>query len=154
MESAGKTTTVVEYIRQEVVRGKRVLACAPSNVAVDNIAERLAAEKVRVVRLGHPARLLESVVALSLDMQVLASDSKQLANDARKEMNSILKKLNGPVPKTERCQLRSELATLRKEVWNGCKTHIHTQTAASVQSLLREPASKTDEAIFFRHTPW
>ena len=69
---AGKTTTVVEYIRQEVARGKRVLACAPSNVAVDNIAERLAAEKVRVVRLGHPARLLESVVALSLDMQVLA----------------------------------------------------------------------------------
>lgn len=51
MESAGKTTTVVEYIRQEVARGKRVLACAPSNVAVDNIAERLAAEKVSHVSL-------------------------------------------------------------------------------------------------------
>ena len=49
-------------------------------------------------------------------MQVLASDSKELANDARKEMNSILKKLNGRVPKAERFQLRSELATLRKEV--------------------------------------
>ncbi len=37
----GKTTTLVEYIRQEVARGSRVLACAGSNVAVDNIVEGL-----------------------------------------------------------------------------------------------------------------
>ena len=38
----GKTTTVAEIVRQLVARGLRVLACAPSNVAVDNLAERLA----------------------------------------------------------------------------------------------------------------
>ena len=37
----GKTTTLVEFIRQEVARGSRVLACAGSNVAVDNIVEGL-----------------------------------------------------------------------------------------------------------------
>jgi superfamily I DNA and/or RNA helicase len=37
----GKTMTLVEYIRQEVARGSRVLACAGSNVAVDNIVEGL-----------------------------------------------------------------------------------------------------------------
>lgn len=42
----GKTTTVVELIVQAVKRGDRVLATAPSNIAVDNIAERLAALKV------------------------------------------------------------------------------------------------------------
>lgn len=41
----------------------RVLACAASNVAVDNLVERLAAAdgKMRMVRVGHPARLLPQV---------------------------------------------------------------------------------------------
>ena len=37
----GKTTTIIEYIQQEVVRGKRILVTAPSNIAVDNIVLRL-----------------------------------------------------------------------------------------------------------------
>ena len=59
----GKTTAVIEYIQQEVGRGSRVLACAASNIAVDNMVERLVAanSKLRVVRTGHPARLLPSV---------------------------------------------------------------------------------------------
>jgi len=40
-----------------------VLACAASNVAVDNLVERLARAdpKLSVVRMGHPARLLPQV---------------------------------------------------------------------------------------------
>ena len=33
----GKTTAVIEVIRQAVLRGERVLACAASNIAVDNM---------------------------------------------------------------------------------------------------------------------
>lgn len=43
----GKTTTLVELIRQAVDMGLKVLACAPSNVAVDNMLERLAAKAVQ-----------------------------------------------------------------------------------------------------------
>lgn len=41
----------------------QVLACAASNVAVDNLVERLAKAdpKLSVVRMGHPARLLPQV---------------------------------------------------------------------------------------------
>lgn len=54
----------MEYIYQEIARGNRVLACAASNVAVDNLVDRLAGHKktkATVVRLGHPARLLPQV---------------------------------------------------------------------------------------------
>jgi len=57
----GKTTALVEIVRQHVARGERVLATAPSNIAVDNILEKLLDSGLRVVRLGHPARTLESL---------------------------------------------------------------------------------------------
>ena len=60
----GKTTTIVEFILQTVLLQKsKVMACGPSNIAVDNIIERLhyMNPKLRIVRIGHPARLMESV---------------------------------------------------------------------------------------------
>lgn len=55
----GKTTVLVEIIRQSVAQGGRVLATAPSNIAVDNMLEKLHETNLRVVRLGHPARTME-----------------------------------------------------------------------------------------------
>jgi ATP-dependent RNA/DNA helicase IGHMBP2 len=63
----GKTTAVVEVIRQAVRRGERVLACAPSNLAVDNLLEKLVAAGESPVRLGHPARVSESLREHTLD---------------------------------------------------------------------------------------
>ena len=127
----GKTTTVVELILQAVKSGQKVLATAPSNIAVDNMAERLAGAGVRIVRVGHPARVLASVIDSTLDVQVQRSDAKMLANDARSDINKALKKLSKPPPKkgaaggcsqaggnwkVERSALRRELSALRKEV--------------------------------------
>ncbi|GFY80585.1 DNA-binding protein [Actinidia rufa] len=92
----GKTTTVVEIILQEVKRGSKILACAASNIAVDNIVERLVPHRVKLVRVGHPARLLPQVLESALDAQVLRGDNSSLANDIRKEM----KALNGKLLKT------------------------------------------------------
>src|SRR5208282_6232257 len=66
----GKTTVLVEIVRQHASRGERVLATAPSNIAVDNILEKLLGTGLRVVRLGHPARTLESLRHANLSAQV------------------------------------------------------------------------------------
>jgi ATP-dependent RNA/DNA helicase IGHMBP2 len=66
----GKTTTVVELIRQAVRRGERVLACAPSNLAVDNLLQRLIAKGEIAIRLGHPARVLPELQEHTLDLVV------------------------------------------------------------------------------------
>ncbi|HRY30177.1 MAG TPA: AAA domain-containing protein [Elusimicrobiota bacterium] len=57
----GKTTVLVEFVRQAVRDGDRVLASAPSNVAVDNMLEKLLDAGMDAVRLGHPARTLDSL---------------------------------------------------------------------------------------------
>ncbi|MBC7855782.1 MAG: AAA family ATPase, partial [Pirellulaceae bacterium] len=66
----GKTTTVVELIRQAVRRGERVLACAPSNTAVDNLLQRLVNVGENVIRLGHPARVHPELQEHTLDLIV------------------------------------------------------------------------------------
>src|SRR4029077_2108870 len=66
----GKTTVLVEIIRQSVVGGARVLASAPSNIAVDNLLEKLLNTGLRVVRMGHPARILDSLRHATLSAQV------------------------------------------------------------------------------------
>ncbi|GLC34608.1 hypothetical protein PLESTM_000216800 [Pleodorina starrii] len=115
----GKTTAVVEIILQEVARGSRVLAAAASNIAVDNLVERLvrADPKLKLVRLGHPARLLPQVLDSSLEAHVLRSDNSALARDCRaeiKDINCRLLKL-GPRDRAERRALRGDLRRLAKE---------------------------------------
>ncbi|HEV3005544.1 MAG TPA: AAA domain-containing protein [Pirellulales bacterium] len=88
----GKTTTVVELIRCAVRRGQKVLACAPSNVAVDNLLERLVSAGERAVRLGHPARVLPELRAHSLDLLVEEHRDVRLARKLVKEALALFRK--------------------------------------------------------------
>ncbi|KAL8841503.1 MAG: hypothetical protein Q9170_000886 [Blastenia crenularia] len=111
----GKTYTLIELILQLVKRSQRILVCGPSNVSVDNIVERLAPHKVPIVRLGHPARLLPSVLDHSLDVLTQTSEAAAIVKDVRKEMDdkqaSIKKTRNGK----ERRAIYSDIKELRKE---------------------------------------
>src|SRR5205085_4126759 len=81
----GKTTVLVEVIRRAAARGETVLASAPSNLAVDNLVERLVAAGVEAVRIGHPARVLPSVLEHTLDQKTAAHDQARIAVDLVKE---------------------------------------------------------------------
>lgn len=84
----GKTTTIVEYILQEALkRDAKILCCAPSNIAVDNLVERLGRKKqLKLIRLGHPARLLESIQCFSLESIVL-ENYQDVKNAIREDLN-------------------------------------------------------------------
>jgi predicted DNA helicase len=88
----GKTTTVVELIRRAVRRGEKVLACAPSNLAVDNLLERLLAGGERAVRLGHPARVLPALREHTLDLMVEDHDDTRLARKLAKAAFALFRK--------------------------------------------------------------
>src|SRR5205814_10309066 len=87
----GKTTAVVEVVRQAVRRGERVLVCAPSNLGVDNVLERLVAHGERAVRLGHPARVLEQLRSRSLDLLAEAHPETRAARKLAKEAFALFR---------------------------------------------------------------
>jgi superfamily I DNA and/or RNA helicase len=88
----GKTTAVTELIRQAVQRGERVLACAPSNLAVDNLLEKLLAAGENPVRLGHPARVSEALRDHTLDVLAESHPDAKQARKFYKEAHALLRK--------------------------------------------------------------
>ena len=112
----GKTTTIIELIRQAVRRGERVLACAPSNLAVDNLLERLLAAGERAIRIGHPARVLPALREQTLDVLLDSHPSLKLARDWTREAFSLRRQASrytraAPAPGTRR-DLRAEARQL------------------------------------------
>jgi superfamily I DNA and/or RNA helicase len=87
----GKTTTVVELIRQAVRRGDKALVCAPSNLAVDNLLERLLTAGEQAVRLGHPARVLPQLREHTLDLMVENHSDVKLARKFAKEAFALFR---------------------------------------------------------------
>lgn len=96
-------------------RGLRVLVCGPSNISVDNIVERLAPHKVPMIRVGHPARLLPSVVNHSLDVLTQTSEAGAIVQDVRAEMDAKQGSISKTKSGRERRAIYADLKELRKE---------------------------------------
>ncbi|KAJ9630042.1 hypothetical protein H2204_008697 [Knufia peltigerae] len=113
----GKTYTLIELILQLLKQGQRVLVCGPSNISVDNIVERLAmtSPSTPIVRLGHPARLLPSVLNHSLEVLTRTSEAGGIVNDVRREMDEKQSSIRKTKSGRERRAIYAELKDLRKE---------------------------------------
>lgn len=94
---------------------------------MDNIVERLSPHKIPILRLGHPARLLPSVLNHSLDVLTQTSEAGQIVKDVRNEMDAkqaeIKKTRNG----RERKAIYMDIKELRKEYRvreKGCTSNL------------------------------
>ena len=147
----GKTTTLVEFIKKACLNLEaKVLCWAPSNIAVDNIAEKLIEGDgaLKVVRIGHPARLLESVQKRWLDALVQKADATEVVTDTKKELKSVLNKLRRRDQKENRMELREERKRLRNdikdfekkavsEIFTGAQVILWTTTMAGDSKLFK-----------------
>ncbi len=116
----GKTTTLAEVIYQAVKQGDRVLACAPSNTAVDNLLERLVDMMQAVIRVGHPARVFEALRGHTLDELVDSDPSSDVVRDMRREVQAIIraagKDFRGRDGHRQRRELFAEAGQLRGQI--------------------------------------
>ncbi|MCK6475934.1 MAG: DEAD/DEAH box helicase family protein [Phycisphaerales bacterium] len=71
---SGKTTAICEIVQQLVEKGQRVLLCASTHVAIDNVLERLleSTSPIDAVRIGKLDKVDEKVQATQLDERVNA----------------------------------------------------------------------------------
>ncbi|VBB72464.1 Putative protein similar to DNA-binding protein SMUBP-2 of Mus musculus [Podospora comata] len=113
----GKTHTLIELILQLLALNpnSRILVCGPSNISVDNIVERLSPHKIPLIRLGHPARLLPSVLNHSLDVLTRTSEAGAIVKDVRAEMDAKQASIRKTRSGKERKAIYADLKELRKE---------------------------------------
>jgi superfamily I DNA and/or RNA helicase len=108
----GKTTTLVEAVFETLNRENQVLVCAQSNTAVDCIAEKLVDRGVPVLRIGHPTRVNDKMLAFTYERRFEAHpDYPELWNLRRaiREGTANLRQKG----RMERDALQRHLAKLR-----------------------------------------
>lgn len=81
----GKSTVLTEIAVRAAAAGERLLITAASNAAVDNMLESCVARGLRVVRIGHPARVAERLFPHTLAEQVAGHPDRQLAAELTDE---------------------------------------------------------------------
>lgn len=87
----GKTTTLVESIREVLKKESQVLVCAPSNAAVDLLTEKLSEQGVSTVRIGHPARVDEDILSQTLESKIAQHPDFKLLKDIKRKAEEYFK---------------------------------------------------------------
>lgn len=117
----GKTTTLVQAIKETVKSEKQVLVCAPSNAAVDLLVEKLSDKGLNVVRIGHPARVTEQSLSKTLDSRIALHDHFKELRALRKKMEQVraqafkFKRNFGFHERQERSLLKQEAKMLKAD---------------------------------------
>jgi len=99
-----------------------VLVVAPSNTAVDLLAERLTDARLNVLRVGNPAKVSQQLQALTLDSRMaehpMNKEIKRLKKKASefRDMAHKYKRSFGPAEREQRKALFDEARNIGKEV--------------------------------------
>jgi superfamily I DNA and/or RNA helicase len=85
----GKTTTLVQIIREVALREPQVLVCAASNTAVDLLTLQCSEQGMAVLRLGNPARVDERLLPYTLDGSISGHPDYQALRKLRRDAEKI-----------------------------------------------------------------
>jgi len=117
----GKTTTIVEAIRFTVKEERQVLVCAPSNAAIDLLVDKLSQQGLKVLRIGHPARVTEQSLSKTMDALIAEHPHFNELRMLRRKMEQVRHKAGqfkrnfGYAEKEQRRVLREEAKSLKAD---------------------------------------
>jgi ATP-dependent RNA/DNA helicase IGHMBP2 len=111
----GKTTVLSQAIAEAVAAEERVLACTPSNQALDNLAHALRARGVDFLRLGHPSRVDPALHDNTLDGKLAAHPQRKVIDELQKQARKLFREASQKKLQGRSLDAREQAFALRKE---------------------------------------
>ncbi len=147
----GKTTVLIEIIRQHLLRKESVFVSAPSNTACDNILERLVERGINALRLGHPARITTALREHTLDFKLALHPVARTIQEREAELLRLFKKeeryrdRRSPGYEAEK-DIRREISFIKQEIKN-LKKEVFDRVLKEAEVVVATPAGIQDRSI-------
>ncbi len=148
----GKTTTLIEAIIQLVAKGEKLLVAAPSNAAVDHIAQGLISRSVKILRVGNTSKVNEAVFMHTPEGRLANSrqqkEIRQLKIQAEEYRKMALKykRSFGKAEREQRNLLFKEVKNIRTEI-KKLQVYNEEKLFAEADVILGTPVGLADAGI-------
>ena len=147
----GKTTALIELIRQAILRKESVFVTAPSNTACDNLLERLVGCGVNALRLGHPARITTTLRDHTLDFKLALHPVGRQISRAQAELDRLYKRKDRARERRDpgyqaRQELQSEISFLKQEI-KQMRKEVFDRVMKEAEAIVGTPGSVMDRSI-------
>lgn len=153
----GKTTTLIEAVKQLVGRNEKVLVSAPSNAAVDNIAVGLNAAGLKILRVGNTSKVRDDIFPFTIEGKMTDAKQKKEIKELKiraeqfRKMALKYKRSFGRAEREQRNLLFKEVKNIRTEIkkiqaYNEEKLFIHAEVILGTPIGLID--SKMDKIVF------
>ncbi|MCH7398975.1 AAA domain-containing protein [Belliella sp. DSM 107340] len=154
----GKTTTLIAAIKYALHSNKQILVCAPSNAAVDLLVEKLSDDGVSTLRIGHPARVDDKILAQTLDAKISLHDSykdlKKLRKSAEeyRKLGRKYKRNFGHEERLQRKRMLDEATRIKLDAEN-LENYIIYDVFQSTQVFASTLVGSSNQALRGMHFP-
>jgi len=147
----GKTTALVEIVRQSLLKKESVFVTAPSNTACDNLLERLVEKGVNALRLGHPARVSDHLREHTLDFKLALHPVAKEIPRAEAEMVRLKSRLERyrdrrSPGRDEEQSLRRDISLLRQEIQN-LRKEVFTRVMKETEVVVGTPTGIQTKSV-------
>ncbi len=148
----GKTTTLIEAIKQLILTGEKILLSAPSNAAVDNIALGLIKQGVKVLRTGNTSKADEAIFQYTPEGMLMNSRQQKEIKELKKRAEEFrrmalkYKRSFGKAEREQRNLLFKEVKNIREEI-KKLQTYNEEKLFAEAQVIAGTPIGLFDARI-------
>ena len=147
----GKTTALIEIIRQVVAQGQFAFATAPSNTACDHLLECLVTAGIPALRLGHPARIMKHLRAHTLDFRLAHHPLAKMMDEMeaalqRTKTQRGRKRERGMLGRENRQEMADQIRYLKTEIQH-LDDEIFNQVVRQAPVMVGTHSSATDPIL-------